>query len=65
MSVQEIEVAITQLPIEKVTDLLQWLEEYHAAMWEQQIEGDLADGKLDMLLAEVDAEYEAGLAQPL
>ncbi len=65
MSVQEIETAITKLPAEKVTDLLQWLEEYHAEIWDQQIENDLADGKLDALLAEVDAEYEVGLAQPL
>ena len=65
MSVQEIEMAITQLPAEKVTDLLQWLEEYHAEIWDQQLEDDLASGKLDRLLAEVDAEYEAGLAQPL
>ena len=65
MSVQEIEMAITQLPAEKVTDLLQWLEEYHAEIWDQQIDNDLAHGKLDSLLADIDAEYEAGLAQPL
>lgn len=65
MSVQEIEMAITQLPTEKVSDLLQWLEEYHAQLWDQQIERDLKSGKLDALLAEVDEEYEADLAQPL
>lgn len=65
MSVQEIEVAITQLPPQKVTNLLRWLEEYHTKLWDEQIEQDLDNGTLDTLLAEVDAEYEAGLAQPL
>ena len=65
MSVQEIEVAITKLPPQKITDLLNWLEEYHAQLWDEQIEQDLERGSLDALLAEVDAEYEAGLAQPL
>lgn len=41
------------------------LEEYHATKWEQRIERDLETGRLDTLLAEVDAEYEAGTARPL
>ena len=65
MSVKEIEVAITQLPVEKLVELSTWLEEYQAQVWDEQIEKDLETGRLDALLAEVDAEYEAGLAQPL
>ncbi|HEX4964206.1 MAG TPA: hypothetical protein VF173_25495 [Thermoanaerobaculia bacterium] len=42
-----------------------WLEEHHHQLWDQQIEEDLETGRLDALLAEVDDEYEAGLAQPL
>jgi len=42
-----------------------WLEEYHAQLWDKQIEEDLETGCLDSLLAEVDKEYEAGLAQSL
>lgn len=41
------------------------LEEYNTSMWDQQIEHDLEAGRLDSLLAEVDAEYEAGVARPL
>jgi len=33
--------------------------------WDKQIEDDLEAGRLDALLAEVDKEYEAELAQPL
>ena len=65
MSVREIENAITQLPTDELTELVIWLEEYYAAVWEQQIEQDLEAGRLDDLLAELDEEYAAGLAQPL
>ena len=65
MSVRDIENAITQLPTDELTELVMWLEEYYAAVWEQQIEQDLEAGRLDDLLAELDKEYAAGLAQPL
>lgn len=65
MSIKEIEVAITKLPIDELTELMVWLEDYHAQMWDKQIEEDLEAGRLDALLEEVDKEYEAGLSQPL
>ena len=65
MSVKEIEAAITQLPASEVSELVSWLAEHHAQVWDKQIEYDLEAGRLDALLAEVDKEYEAGLAQPL
>lgn len=65
MSIGEIEKAIEQLPPEEVGSLLSWLAEYHARLWDRQIEDDLEAGRLDALLAEVDAEYEAGQAKPL
>lgn len=65
MSVSEIEKAIIELPSEKVVELMSWLAEHHAQLWDKQIEDDLDAGRLDALLAEVDKEYEAGLARPL
>jgi hypothetical protein len=65
MSIQEIEAAITQLPVQEVDELMAWLEEYHAQIWDRQIESDLEAGRLNALLSEVDEEYEAGLAEPL
>lgn len=65
MSVKEIEIAITQLSAADLSALMAWFENYHAQMWDKQIEEDLAAGRLDALLAEVDQEYEAGLSQPL
>ena len=65
MSVKELEIAITQLSAQELAGLMAWLEEYHAQMWDRQIEEDLEAGRLDALIAEVDREYEAGLSQPL
>jgi len=65
MSVKEVEIAIAQLSPKELAELMAWLEEYHAQMWDKQIEEDLEAGRLDTLLAEVDKEYEAGLGQPL
>ncbi|MGI4788849.1 MAG: hypothetical protein ACRYFS_08360 [Janthinobacterium lividum] len=65
MSVKEIESAIIQLPVKEVTELMSWLAEHHAQLWDQQIEDDLEAGRLDTILAGVDREYEAGLARPL
>ena len=65
MGIQEIQAAIIKLPVQKLVELSTWLEEYQARVWDQQIEADLDMGRLDDILAKVDAEYEAGLAQPL
>lgn len=65
MTVRELEMAIMQLSAQELAELMVWLEEYHAQMWDKQIEEDLEAGRLDALLAEVDKEYEAGLSQPL
>lgn len=58
MSVKEVEIAIAQLSPKELAELMAWLEEYHAQMWDKQIEEDLEAGRLDALLAEVDAETQ-------
>ncbi len=65
MSVTEIEAAITRLPADNVRELMVWFEDYYNQLWDKDIEADLKAGKLDDILAEVDAEIEAGLAKPL
>lgn len=64
MSIIEIEAAISQLPASEVGELMTWLERYHEQTRDKQIAADLEAGRLDDLLAEVDAEYEVGLAKP-
>lgn len=65
MGVNEIEKAITQLSINEVTMLMDWLESYQEKLWDKQIEKDIEDGRLDAILAEANEEYEAGLGLPL
>lgn len=65
MTVTEIETAISQLSTPDVAALMIWLADYHARMWDQQIEDDLEAGRLEALLAEVENDYQAGLARPL
>ena len=65
MSVKEIEEAISDLPNSEMGELMSWLAKNYAELWDKQIEDDLDSGRLDALLAEVDKEYEAGLARPL
>jgi len=65
MSVTEIQAAITELTSDDLADLMRWLEDYQAKAWDKQIGEDLETGRLDKVLAEVDKEYETGLAEPL
>ncbi len=60
MSVTEMEIAVTQLSPKELAEFTAWFEEYHARMWDKQIEHDLEAGRLDQLLSEVDKEYKAG-----
>ena len=54
MDVKEIESAISQLPPAKVAELAQWFEEFHARVWDAQIERNLMSGQLDSLLKEAE-----------
>ena len=63
-TVQEIEVAISQLKPEEVHSVADWLQEYREELWDQQIEDDAGAGKLDSLLARAKADYRAGKATP-
>lgn len=55
----EVESAIRQLPESDVRDLAKWLQDYLDEMWDQQIEADLASGKLDHLIAQAEQEITA------
>jgi hypothetical protein len=60
MSVRlDVEEAIKQLPQNEARDLAKWLQEYLDERWDQQIEDDLMAGKLDHLIAKVEASIAA------
>jgi hypothetical protein len=56
MSVTEIQAAITELTSDDLADLMNWLDDYQAKLWDKEIDEDLHAGRLDKLLAEVDKE---------
>lgn len=61
----EIEAAIKELPKTDVHQLSAWLQEYLADMWDQQMEADVASGKLDKLIAEAEADITANRVKDL
>ncbi len=65
MTVKELELAISELPADDLRELLDWIDNYRAEMWDKQMEGDLASGRLDSVLREVEQEYQAGQSKPL
>lgn len=46
---EEIELAISQLSAEELAAFRLWFAEFDAELWDQQIEEDVAAGKLDIL----------------
>ncbi|XGV99820.1 MAG: hypothetical protein ACAF41_12910 [Leptolyngbya sp. BL-A-14] len=58
----EIEAAIKQLPENDIRQLAAWLQNYLDEMWDQQMEADLASGKLQGLIANAEADIAAPTA---
>ena len=65
MSIKEIELAITQLSQNEISEFAKWFAEYQAALWDKEIEEDLEAGRFDPLIKEVRADIEAGRVKPL
>ena len=60
-TLEQIEFAILTLPTQEFQRLREWLLELDQQHWDQQIEQDVNDGKLDALAAEAIAEFEGGV----
>jgi hypothetical protein len=65
MDVKEIESAIAQLPPTKVAELAEWFGEFHAQLWDKQLEEDVKAGRLDSLLREAEQDHESGRSEKL
>lgn len=65
MSVEQLKHTVSELTSEEIKEFSGWFEDYMAALWDQQMLTDATEGKLDFLIRETDAEYEAGLCKPL
>lgn len=65
MKIEDIEKAIAQLAPADLDRLRHWFEEFDGRLLDERIERDAADGKLDNILAEVEANRKAGRRQEL
>jgi hypothetical protein len=63
--VEQIEREISQLNADEFAQLREWLPEQDWTEWDQQIERDSADGKLDRLMKQALADHAAGKTRPL
>ncbi len=63
--VETIEREIEKLPPKELAELRRWFMAFDTDSWDAQIEADAAAGKLDNLVSEALAEYEAGKAREI
>jgi hypothetical protein len=63
--IDELKAAVQQLPPEEMKAFRDWFEALQENLWDQRIERDITDGKLDKLAAEALAEHRAGLTRRL
>jgi hypothetical protein len=64
-TVEEITAAIEQLPADQVARIRAWLADYAERLWDEQIERDERDGRLDALIDRALAEHRAERTRPL
>ena len=60
MSLAEIKTAIEHLSFEERAELAAWLHGWKDDEWDEQMKRDIASGKLDAVLREVDDDIRAG-----
>ncbi len=65
MKIEDIEKAISELAPHDLDRLRRWFEELDAHLLDERIERDVASGKLDKILADVEANHKAGRRQDL
>ncbi|TAE58660.1 MAG: hypothetical protein EAZ76_05835 [Nostocales cyanobacterium] len=59
-TIEQIEAAILTLPPEQFQQIRQWILDIDYQRWDEQLEQDIADGKLEALAEEAIAEFKAG-----
>jgi hypothetical protein len=64
-TVEQIEAAILKLSPQELSQLADWVLDLDEQRWDEQIERDVAAGKLDFLAQEALTEFEAGNCRTL
>ena len=65
MSVEELQTAVSKLPVEDFDRFSRWFEELLADQWDRRIEADILAGRLDAAGQRADKEFESGRCKPL
>ena len=65
MSVDQIKQAIDRLSLEERAEIAAWLHGWKDDEWDEQMKRDVASGKLDAVLREVDEDARAGRLQDM
>jgi hypothetical protein len=63
--IEQLEQRIQSLSPEELARFRAWFLEFDAKIWDQQIEADVKDGKLDKLIDKGVADFKAGKATEL
>jgi len=64
-TVVEIESALRALPMQDARAVAHWLQEYLDQKWDQQMDADMAAGRLDKLAEQALDRYRTGQVKPL
>ena len=64
-TIQEIKLAIKQLPPDDLTRLRDWFDELEAQLWEEQLKADIQAGKLDAMATQALSDFRANRCQEL
>jgi hypothetical protein len=60
VSIDQIKAAIEQLPLEERAELAAWLHGWKDDEWDEQMKRDVAEGRLDDVVREVEDDIKAG-----
>lgn len=59
MSIEQIKEAIDQLSFEERAELAAWLHGWKDDEWDEQMKRDIADGRFDAVIREIDEDIRA------
>jgi hypothetical protein len=60
VSIDQIKEAIEQLSVEERAELAAWLHGWKDDEWDEQMKRDIADGRFDAVIREIDEDIRAG-----
>jgi hypothetical protein len=64
-TLEDIEKAVTELPVDQLAKFRAWFEEFEAARFDHRIERDAKAGRFDQLAEQALADFRAGRTREL